>query len=71
MPGMRAAEVKRTMTRPGNPANYECKGRMKESRGYTVHHWKLENGIARCLNKGCGVVLSFDDTVDLTTTPRR
>lgn len=59
------------MTRPGNPANYECRGRMAESRGYTVHSWKKsEDGRARCLNKGCGVVLSLEDSDDLWNTRR-
>lgn len=59
------------MTRPSNPANYECKGRMTGSRGYTVHHWmKDPDGRARCLNKGCGLVLSLEDTDDLWRTKR-
>lgn len=61
------------MTRPGNPANYQCKGKMADglSRGYTVHHWKIENGIAGCLNKGCGIVLSPEDSQDLIRTNER
>lgn len=62
------------MTRPGNPANYQCKGKMGKglSRGYTVHHWQFsEDGIARCLNKGCGVVLSAEDSQDLHHTNQR
>lgn len=61
------------MTRPGNPANYQCKGKMADGigRGYTVHHWKQENGIWRCLNKGCGVVLSKEDSDDLTRSNER
>lgn len=59
------------MTRPGNPANYECKGKMAESRGYTVHHWaKGTDGRALCLNKGCGLILSVEDTTDLWETQR-
>jgi hypothetical protein len=58
------------MTRPTNPANYECKGKMVESRGYTVHHWVFdENGIARCINKGCGLTLSKENSDDLRFTP--
>lgn len=61
------------MTRPSNPANYECKGKMAPgmSRGYTVHHWHYRSdGRAECLNEGCGLVLSPEDTEDLWRTPR-
>lgn len=59
------------MTRPSNPANYECEGKMAEPRGYTVHIWQLrDDGRAECLNKGCGVVLSVEDTQDLWRTRR-
>lgn len=58
------------MTRPGNPSNYQCKGKMKESRGYIVHHWVVKDGVASCINKGCGVVLSAEDTADLVNTRR-
>lgn len=59
------------MTRPSNPANYECTGKMTSNRVYTVHHWQWDHaGIARCLNKGCGIVLSKEDSDDLRHTKR-
>ncbi len=60
------------MTRPSNPANYQCEGKMADgkSRGYTVHHWLIEDGIATCQNQGCRLVLSKEDTQDLLQTRR-
>lgn len=58
------------MTRPSNPANYECKGKLASdmNRGYPVHRWQVTNGVARCINQGCGLVLSKEDTIDLVNT---
>lgn len=42
------------MTRPGNPANYECRNAKR------THYWRQQDdGTATCLN--CGLVLSESD----------
>lgn len=51
--------------RKNNPACYECKGK-HGGRRTTMHTWgkRLPDGRARCVNEGCGLILSKEDADD-------